>query len=350
LKERISKKVFFELSDGEMKTKEKTQAPGRVGFKTKRKLAGGNRLDSGDLAPKDDKNKADFEIKKKLEHWIENKTEARSRQKTADATNDLSNQANLAVDEFFLDTSKLWNRKEPGNRKNDLSSNTVREKVDGKHTGNLTSIAPRVEIQDKRMDFPEADEAPRIGRILRYFSRAGEDVDMESSLENRPMTVEMEVEIPTSSEGKKSHSSAAMKFARRLDSQIGEEIVRQIKIVLNRASAGELRINLRPENLGRVRVEIQLEDNNLSGRFFVETPLAREVFKGALEGLQTKLLESGFGAADLEMAWDDASSNFGFGSKDPLNRGILRKNSAVEFEDPLPTPAELDDNIVNLFV
>jgi len=207
-------------------------------------------------------------------------------------------------------------------------------------------MAPRVEVRDRRTKTAKANPASQVRNLERYSGRAGEDGEFR--LENRPMRADMEIEIPTRFEGRDTPRSAAMEFARRLDGQVGNEIVRQIRIVLNRSSAGELRINLKPEKLGRVRVEIQLKDNHLRGKFFVESSAAREVFKGALDGLQAKLLESGFGAADLEMARDESSPDFRF------NGGNLRdrkaEDAALEFENNLPVNADLDDNLVNLVV
>ena len=125
-----------------------------------------------------------------------------------------------------------------------------------------------------------------------------------------------------------------------------------MKIILNQANSGELRINLRPDNLGQVKIRIRMEDNRLTGRIFVESAAAREAFRNALDGLQTRLVESGFGAADLEMAWDESPREFlqngrqQQGKKDNLNEAIQEFDNIV----PVVFGDEAADGRVNVVI
>jgi len=312
----------------------------RASLKFGKKLMGGNGL--GELASKGEK--LNLEIKKEVKHLGENRSKPRSKQRVPKLPSDASDQLAPALNEIL----QLVDAPNPKNRKKHDDSSVIRRTADDKHRSSLTSIAPRVEVEDRRIVTARADPIQRMRGIRRHLDRAGEDIEGEPRLENRPMTVDMEIEIPTRFEGKDSRRQVAMEFARKLDAQAGNEIVRQIKIVLNSDSAGELRINLKPDNLGTVRIQIQLEDNHLRGRFFVESAAAREVFKSALDGLQAKLLESGFEGADLEMAWDDASSDFWFNSANSRGRGA--EDEALEFEKSVRAPIGLSDNLVNLVV
>jgi flagellar hook-length control protein FliK len=163
---------------------------------------------------------------------------------------------------------------------------------------------------------------------------------------------ETDIELSPRMEQRSTGRSAAAELARKLDAQAGSDIVRQVKVVLNRSEAGEVRINLRPDNLGRVRIRIRMEDNRLTGRIFVESAAAREAFKAALDGLQTKLVESGFGAADLELAWDDSYQ--GFEQQGQNSGGQNRSSGAVarEFDNMVPTTVvdEAADGRVNMVV
>ena len=79
----------------------------------------------------------------------------------------------------------------------------------------------------------------------------------------------------------------------------------------------------RPDNLGNVRVRLHLEENRLTGRIFVESAAARDAFRSALDGLQTKLVESGFGAADLELSFDDSAGGYQMNQEKDRNPGNL---------------------------
>lgn len=174
----------------------------------------------------------------------------------------------------------------------------------------VVSRASRVVVEDRRV----AGEAPkgRIGRTRIRSERqtvSNEPVVNSESEGNRFVVAETDITIESKDGGRSNSGHTTAELARKLDSQAGNEIVRQVKFVLNRADAGEVRINLRPENLGRVRVRIQMEENRLTGRIYVESAAAREAFRSTLDGLQAKLVESGFGAADLELTWDEGGQN-----------------------------------------
>ena len=220
-----------------------------------------------------------------------------------------------------------------------------------------TASGGRIEVADHRpeprRDSPRGRFRARRGRNHSPRMRAGAAPSAPGGPAPSPSDpgkfalVETEIGASPRSPGRPSPDSplrGAADLARRLDTEAGSEIVRQVKVVLNRADAGEIRISLRPEHLGRVRVRIRMEENRLSGRIFVESAAAREAFRSALDGLQTKLVESGFGAADLELAWDEQSMADPRGSREsPEDRensgprrppgGPASESAAGEFEN-----------------
>lgn len=222
-----------------------------------------------------------------------------------------------------------------------------------------TESGGRVEVADHRpetrRDSPQGRSRARRGRNPSPRMRAGDapsasggpNPGASPSDPGKFALVETEIGASPRPSGRPAPDSplrGAADLARRLDTEAGSEIVRQVKVVLNRADAGEIRISLRPEHLGRVRVRIRMEENRLSGRIFVESAAAREAFRSALDGLQTKLVESGFGAADLELAWDEQSMADPRGSRegpdDRENSGPRRhpggpasESAAGEFEN-----------------
>lgn len=222
-----------------------------------------------------------------------------------------------------------------------------------------TESGGRVEVADHRpetrRDSPQGRSRARRGRNPSPRMRAGAapsasggpNPGASPSDPGKFALVETEIGASPRPSGRPAPDSplrGAADLARRLDTEAGSEIVRQVKVVLNRADAGEIRISLRPEHLGRVRVRIRMEENRLSGRIFVESAAAREAFRSALDGLQTKLVESGFGAADLELAWDEQSMADPRGSREgPENRensgprrppgGPASESAAGEFEN-----------------
>ena len=79
------------------------------------------------------------------------------------------------------------------------------------------------------------------------------------------------------------------------------EIVKRAGIILKDNSSGEIRMDLKPEKLGKVRVQIHLKDNTLSGKIVVESSAVREVFESNMEALHRAFKESGFESAELDV-------------------------------------------------
>ena len=225
-------------------------------------------------------------------------------------------------------------------------------------SGDLTSSAPRIEVIDKRNRIQEPTVKTEIrgtaGKNAQRSESVGNRNDAGESIrvENRFVSVETDIELSPRAVGKGTERSAAAELARKLDAQAGTDIVRQVKIVLNRANAGEIQINLRPDNLGRVRVRIQMADNRLVGRIFVESAAAGEAFRSALDGLQSKLVESGFSAADLELAWDESPRDFTQNDKQSRDQQGSMNEALREFENMIPTTVfdEAAEGRVNMVV
>lgn len=257
----------------------------------------------------------------------------------------------------------------PGNTENTKNTGKSSSIDARKNDTGLSGSAPRIEIVDNRNKITaidpqgnsskqessgKADSRDLIGRKSIRLETAGkQNTDAAAVKSDAGFAVaETDIELNSKSEIKMTERSAAAELARKLDAQAGNDIVRQVKVVLNRANTGEVRINLRPDNLGRVSVRINLDDNRLTGRIFVETAAAREAFRNALDGLQTKLVESGFGAADLELAWDDSGKGFPGSEQHSGNQKNNRDEALREFENIVPTTVygESVDSRVNMVV
>lgn len=105
------------------------------------------------------------------------------------------------------------------------------------------------------------------------------------------------------------------------------EIVQQSRIILQDGGKGEIRLILKPESLGRVRIRINIQDNSIEGRILVENNSVRELFEGNLEHLKNALRSEGFGAAALEVAVGGEKSG-----RDPTKEEFpsMRREAALE--------------------
>ncbi len=80
------------------------------------------------------------------------------------------------------------------------------------------------------------------------------------------------------------------------------EIIKQTKMVLSDNNSGELRMVLKPESLGFVRIKLNLDDNNIVGRIIVDNNSIKEIFENNMDNLLRNFRESGFSSASLEVS------------------------------------------------
>ncbi len=100
-------------------------------------------------------------------------------------------------------------------------------------------------------------------------------------------------------------------LAGRLRESVNSEIVRQAKIILKDASSGEIRLVLKPENLGNVRIRLDLQDNVIGGKIIVENSTVREIFRENIEHLQKAFAAQGMeaGALDVSVAGGESGTH-----------------------------------------
>lgn len=102
------------------------------------------------------------------------------------------------------------------------------------------------------------------------------------------------VEVPVSRE-------AANSFASYMKNSGKSEIVKNINFVLKDNNSGQIKLILKPESLGSVRIQLSLAENNISGKIFVDNSSVREIIQQNLNELAKSLEESGFNNAALDV-------------------------------------------------
>lgn len=121
--------------------------------------------------------------------------------------------------------------------------------------------------------------------------------------------------------------SAGSNFQAMLANQIQEnagEIVKAGNIVLKDNDVGSIKLILHPESLGNVKIDLQVNEKNISGKIIVATQEAFNAFKETAENLKQAFVQSGFESAGLELSL--ANQNFAGN-----HSGENQNNPATEF-------------------
>ena len=215
------------------------------------------------------------------------------------------------------------------------------------------SRSGKVEVLDRRRKSARTEKSGDVHNLHRL--RSDNTHNPSSVTENYSQLAVVEADLGSKTDGlhaaKSETGSVAELLARRLEGQTGNEIVQQVKLILNRSNAGEIHINLKPEHLGRVRMRIKLEDGHLTGRIFVESAAANQAFRSSLINMQEKLVENGFSTANFDLTWDRGQENTSSDQKENHEEWENTKNTehvVHDFEASAGRSADWIDGRINM--
>jgi flagellar hook-length control protein FliK len=80
------------------------------------------------------------------------------------------------------------------------------------------------------------------------------------------------------------------------------QMVDQARIVLKDQNAGEIRMTLYPESLGKVKVSLNLSDSSLAGQIFVENQTVKDVFQANMDNLLQAFRDGGWNDLSLQVS------------------------------------------------
>ncbi|MDR2478487.1 MAG: flagellar hook-length control protein FliK [Treponema sp.] len=92
-------------------------------------------------------------------------------------------------------------------------------------------------------------------------------------------------------------------LARELHQNFNSDIVRHASMVLRDGSEGTIRLALKPETLGNVKIRLEMAENKITGHIVVESEEALRAFEREIHSLEQAFRDSGFEAASLEMSF-----------------------------------------------
>ena len=105
-------------------------------------------------------------------------------------------------------------------------------------------------------------------------------------------------------------SANGSNFQAMLTNQIQQnasEFVRAGNIVLRDNDNGQIRLVLHPENLGNVKIDLHIEDKNITGRILVASSQAYNAFKDSADSLRNAFISSGFESASFDLNYSGQS-------------------------------------------
>jgi flagellar hook-length control protein FliK len=190
-----------------------------------------------------------------------------------------------------------------------------------------------VEVQDFRTQ--TGDEA---GTIAEHGLKSVEEIRGGSE---REIVVELhssgERSEKSAETGQKVQEGAGNSFeqllARELRGDLSTDIVKQATIVLRDGGEGTIKLSLKPESLGKVKIHLEIAENRILGHIFVDNEEALRAFEQEIHTLEQSFRDSGF-EASLNAALD--YQNGGQRWKEEMLQPFFSERFAASYEESSP--------------
>lgn len=195
---------------------------------------------------------------------------------------------------------------------------TVAKKWNLDKEGKIKVTDFRTEI--KQNNLATAKNIPETRKIVSVKYDGNNEAQMTMNLSDK-------VQQNILSSNTQSASATGSNFQAMLSNQIQQnagEFVKAGSIVLKDNNAGTINLVLKPENLGNVKISLQLTDKIVSGQITVDSKEAYNAFKESADNLKQAFIQSGFDTKGFDISWSGQGSGNNFsGNKNSADQQFV---------------------------
>ena len=215
-------------------------------------------------------------------------------------------------------------KEQAGRKKTSLHRNAVNRSAADK----VISVEDRrsVKTEEAKAVFSPAKEQNEEGLTLEMAPR--EEMDgAAAGIEVRNTQVQFSLDTAEEQKG-------SFLLNKQLQEGGTKDLAKNIRFVLKDRNQGEIKLILKPEALGKVRIQLNLQENNIVGKIFVENNNVKQVFLNNLPDLTKALEESGFQTTSLDVQVGGGET--GSHDRHHQERPVFFQREATDLEESIP--------------
>ncbi|MCQ2594712.1 MAG: flagellar hook-length control protein FliK [Treponemataceae bacterium] len=204
------------------------------------------------------------------------------------------------------------------------------------HANSGKKDAPLIQVVDERsaVEVENKDSGNFVSSVA-YDGNGNAEMTLNLAGQNGEMVAGAGFEAKA---GETSKSTFASMLSTEIKNNAGD-FVKNGLITLRDGNKGSINLILHPEELGNVKIRLELSDKILTGKIIVSSEEAYGAFKNNIETLRQAFIDSGFENAGLELAF--ASSENG---DEAAGQEKQKQNpKAYVYSDALPLAAGAED-------
>ena len=201
------------------------------------------------------------------------------------------------------------------------------------------SEIPSVIVRDERTKAPHSaeDKKQSLSASIRYDGKGSAQADLflnapDTSKAGTAFSAGVKDGILSSRAPEQAGAQA--RFTSMLSAEIranAADLVKAGSIVLRDGNKGTINLTLHPEELGNVKIRLQISDNILTGRITVASEEAYNAFKSNIAALTEAFASNGFDTAGFDLSWSGQNDGRHDGNADTRNPFAFRYDEQTAF-------------------
>lgn len=201
------------------------------------------------------------------------------------------------------------------------------------------SEIPSVIVRDERTKAPHSaeDKKESLSASIRYDGKGSAQADLFLNAPDAPKAgtaFPAGVKDGILSSRAPEQAQAQARFTSMLSAEIranAADLVKAGSIVLRDGNKGTINLTLHPEELGNVKIRLQISDNILTGRITVASEEAYNAFKSNIAALTEAFASNGFDTAGFDLSWSGQNDGRHDGNADTRNPFAFRYDEQTAF-------------------
>jgi flagellar hook-length control protein FliK len=186
----------------------------------------------------------------------------------------------------------------PVNDLQDASSEQKGAFSEGKNASKEAKSVPEstitVRFANAEASLDSANQSNQLNQLVQTVNANGELINQAQS------QALSSAHSQAGSAGLYQSDNAGTLLAQQLNGNLGTDIVRHASMVLRDGGTGLIRLNLKPEILGNVKIRLEMADNKVRGHIIVESDAALRAFQQEMKSLVEAFRDNGFAGSNIE--------------------------------------------------
>jgi flagellar hook-length control protein FliK len=145
----------------------------------------------------------------------------------------------------------------------------------------------------------------------------------------------------------KGHTLFQSQLLESLKESGNKDIVKNASLILKDNNSGEIKLLMKPEHLGYVRIKLTVEDNNIAGKIIVDNINTKELFESNIENLIKSFRESGYSSAMLDVSVGGRNERR---SSSENEKALARKEFEKIEEHTVRRLGSLEESLIDMVV